>query len=559
MPAGPPRTPSPAPLEVRPAEVGRAAGPQRQDVHLLEDRLAHVRHDQTAARRIEGEPPGHPQARGQQLRAAAPRSPGSRRTILPFSRAGVLARLGSGAESEACVEQPVRAEGHVASHVHAASARQRQQRARMAWAPSVTGTELIQVHAPVLARVEHVDAPARPVSRRESERERAALVSELVLRREQPDEPASVEHEAPGAVATHCARRARRVRAHRKRAAPARSPVTCTGWRNSPTGVSPRGPAATAGGATAARRRDQRRDSPYFSNSNPRLDPYARLNSAPERNICLTWTMHEAFEGCPVRGRAVLKLWAGSVDTTTRSRIPAPGRIPRPDPTVPRCTAQSPQVAFRPQQVAKTRARSTRGRLRRPEGGPRKARMKTRVITLLLAAGLLAVAALTALSIPAAAQTQTVYVRLADGSVVPVQVDVPPGSSLDDIQLPGTPVPRARAHAHADAHRRPPRAFRSRPRRTSRRRPRRTTTGRAPTAARRRSTRTPDAGSSRTATAPASSSARSRVELRMRSPARSVAAAARPSATPTARRRRATPASSTCCPAPPRPPGSPTS
>ena len=67
--------------------------------------------------------------------------------------------------------------------------------------------------------------------------------------------------------------------------------------------------------------------------------------------------------------------------------------------------------------------------------------MKTRVITLLLAAGLLAVAGLTALSIPAAAQTQTVYVRLADGSVVPVQVDVPPGSSLDDIQLPGTPVP----------------------------------------------------------------------------------------------------------------------
>jgi hypothetical protein len=67
--------------------------------------------------------------------------------------------------------------------------------------------------------------------------------------------------------------------------------------------------------------------------------------------------------------------------------------------------------------------------------------MKTRVITLLLAAGLLAVAALTALSLPAAAQTQTVYVKLADGSVVPVTVDVPPGSSLDDIQLPGTPVP----------------------------------------------------------------------------------------------------------------------
>jgi hypothetical protein len=67
--------------------------------------------------------------------------------------------------------------------------------------------------------------------------------------------------------------------------------------------------------------------------------------------------------------------------------------------------------------------------------------MKTRVITLLLAAGLLAVAALTALSLPATAQTQTVYVELADGTVVPVQVDVPTDTSLDDIQLPGTPVP----------------------------------------------------------------------------------------------------------------------
>ena len=179
--------------------------------------------------------------------------------------------------------------------------------------------------------------------------------------------------------------------------------------------------------------------------------------------------MHEAFEGCPVRGRAVLKLWAGPVDTTTRSRIPAHGRIPRPNPTVPRCTAQSPQVAFRPQQVAKTRARSARGRLRRPEGGPGKARMKTRVITLLLAAGVLAVAALTALSMPAAAQTQTVYVRLADGSIVPVTVDVPPGSSLDDIQLPGTPVP-APDHAHHTDHAHHAEPSRSRPRRTSRRR-----------------------------------------------------------------------------------------
>ena len=54
--------------------------------------------------------------------------------------------------------------------------------------------------------------------------------------------------------------------------------------------------------------------------------------------------------------------------------------------------------------------------------------MKTRVITLLLAAGLVVAAALTALTFPASAQTQTVYVRLASGEVVPVTVDVPPGA-----------------------------------------------------------------------------------------------------------------------------------
>jgi hypothetical protein len=67
--------------------------------------------------------------------------------------------------------------------------------------------------------------------------------------------------------------------------------------------------------------------------------------------------------------------------------------------------------------------------------------MKTRVITLLLAAGLLVVAGLTALTFSASAQTQTVYVQLPSGETVPVTVDVPPGSTLDDIQLPGTPVP----------------------------------------------------------------------------------------------------------------------
>src|SRR5215204_6068735 len=81
------------------------------------------------------------------------------------------------------------------------------------------------------------------------------------------------------------------------------------------------------------------------------------------------------------------------------------------------------------------------GRLRRPEGGPERARMRKRVFKLLLAAGLLVMGALTALTYPAAAQTQTVYVELATGEVVPVQVDLPPDTSLDDVQLPGTPVP----------------------------------------------------------------------------------------------------------------------
>ena len=67
--------------------------------------------------------------------------------------------------------------------------------------------------------------------------------------------------------------------------------------------------------------------------------------------------------------------------------------------------------------------------------------MKKRVVTLLLAAGLLVVAGLTALTFSASAQTQTVYVQLPSGEVVPVTVDVPPGATLDDIQLPGTPVP----------------------------------------------------------------------------------------------------------------------
>ena len=58
---------------------------------------------------------------------------------------------------------------------------------------------------------------------------------------------------------------------------------------------------------------------------------------------------------------------------------------------------------------------ATRG----PEGGPGTARMKTRLLTLLLAAGALLAAVFTAFSIPAEAQTQTVHVRLPSGEVVP--------------------------------------------------------------------------------------------------------------------------------------------
>jgi murein DD-endopeptidase MepM/ murein hydrolase activator NlpD len=67
--------------------------------------------------------------------------------------------------------------------------------------------------------------------------------------------------------------------------------------------------------------------------------------------------------------------------------------------------------------------------------------MNTRLLHILLCAGLLAVAIFSALTYTANAQTQTIYVKLASGAVVPVTVDVPPGASLDDIQLPGTPVP----------------------------------------------------------------------------------------------------------------------
>jgi Transglycosylase SLT domain/Peptidase family M23 len=66
--------------------------------------------------------------------------------------------------------------------------------------------------------------------------------------------------------------------------------------------------------------------------------------------------------------------------------------------------------------------------------------MKTRLLTVLLAAGSILAASFTALTIPAEAQSQTVKVRLPSGEVVQVTVEVPPGKTLADVKLPGTLV-----------------------------------------------------------------------------------------------------------------------
>ena len=63
--------------------------------------------------------------------------------------------------------------------------------------------------------------------------------------------------------------------------------------------------------------------------------------------------------------------------------------------------------------------------------------MKKRLLTILLAAGTFVAAGLTAFTIPAAAQSETVSVQLPSGEIVEVTVDVPPGGSLADVKLPG--------------------------------------------------------------------------------------------------------------------------
>ncbi|MEA2400833.1 MAG: hypothetical protein QOK00_1236 [Thermoleophilaceae bacterium] len=75
--------------------------------------------------------------------------------------------------------------------------------------------------------------------------------------------------------------------------------------------------------------------------------------------------------------------------------------------------------------------------------------MKTRLLTILLAAGTFVMAGLTAFTIPAVAQSETVSVQLPSGEIVQVTVDVPPGGSLADIKLPGKVVNQTKT-AQAD-------------------------------------------------------------------------------------------------------------
>ncbi len=66
--------------------------------------------------------------------------------------------------------------------------------------------------------------------------------------------------------------------------------------------------------------------------------------------------------------------------------------------------------------------------------------MKKRFLYFLLCAGLIATAGITAFTVPASAQLRNVTVQLPDGRIVTVTVDVPPGTPLSDIELPGVPV-----------------------------------------------------------------------------------------------------------------------
>ena len=71
--------------------------------------------------------------------------------------------------------------------------------------------------------------------------------------------------------------------------------------------------------------------------------------------------------------------------------------------------------------------------------------MKRRLVQILLCAGLLGAAALTAFTLPASAEKRTITVKLLNGQIITLTIDVPPGTPLSEIQVPGvvgnTPVP----------------------------------------------------------------------------------------------------------------------
>jgi hypothetical protein len=63
--------------------------------------------------------------------------------------------------------------------------------------------------------------------------------------------------------------------------------------------------------------------------------------------------------------------------------------------------------------------------------------MKKRLLYILLSAGLVAAAALAAFTLPASAELREIQVRLVTGEVVTITVDVPPGTPLSEIEVPG--------------------------------------------------------------------------------------------------------------------------
>src|SRR3954454_14618951 len=66
--------------------------------------------------------------------------------------------------------------------------------------------------------------------------------------------------------------------------------------------------------------------------------------------------------------------------------------------------------------------------------------MSKRLLFVLLGAALVA-ATVVGLTVPASAELRTVTVQLADGSTTQVTVDVPPGTPLDQVQIPTVPTP----------------------------------------------------------------------------------------------------------------------